>query len=209
MHGLVCRSVEIFLRDSRGPALWLAVARRAGLPEAGVEAFLPVDPDVAGRLLLAAAQETRLPLPALLEDMGTHFVTHPRREPIRRLLRFGGADFADFLHSLQDLPARAALALPDLPLPAITVTEPAPDRFVIAIGPGLDGFAHVAAGMIRAMADDYGALVVLSAEAGAGGAAALTIDLADAGHAAGRAFALGGASPGSASIGSVSAGGAA
>lgn len=193
MQGLVCRSLEIFLRDSRGAAVWDRIARRAGLPDGGVETFLPIDPALADRLLQVAASETRLPLPALLEDVGTHFVTHPKREGIRRLMRFGGADFTEFLLSLQDLPARAALALPDLRLPAITVTETAPDRFDIALGAGLPGLGHVAAGMIRAMADDYGALVLLATDPAPDGACRIRIDLADAGHAAGRSFALWGA----------------
>lgn len=193
MQGLVCRSLELFLRDSRGAAVWEAIARRAGLADGGIEAFLPVDPAFADRLLRAAADETRLPLSALLEDVGTHFVTHPKRESIRRLMRFGGADVAEFLHSLQDLPARAALALPDLRLPPVTVTETAPDRFDITLAAGLPGLGHVAAGMIRAMADDYGALVLLTVDAAPDGSCQIGIDLADAGHAAGRAFALGGA----------------
>lgn len=190
MHGLLCRSLQVFLADSRGPALWRAVARRAGIPEAGFEAFLPVDPAVIDRILTAAAAETRLPVAAVLEDMGSHLVVHPRREGLRRLLRFGGADFPEFVHSLQDLPARVALAVPDLRLPAITVTERGQGRFDLAIAAGLPGFAPVAAGMIRAMADDYGALVVLSLRDGAGGACRMRLTLADAGHAAGRSFAL-------------------
>lgn len=190
MHGLVCRSLHLFLSDSRGDALWRAVARRAGLSDAGVEAFLPVDPSVIDRILTAAAAETRLPVAALLEDMGTHLVTHPRREGVRRLLRFGGPDFREFLHSLQDLPARVALAVPELVLPAITVREGGRGRFDLDVAAGLPGFARVAAGMIRAMADDYGALVVLDLREGAGGAGRMRLDLADAGHADGRAFAL-------------------
>jgi hypothetical protein len=190
MHGLLCRSIQIFLRDSRGPALWQAVARRAGVPEAGFEALLPVDPAVVERLLRAAAAETRLPVAALLEDMGTHLVTHPARVGLRRLLRFGGPDFAEFVHSLADLHARVALAVPELALPAIGVTERRGGRFDLVVAAGLPGFARVAAGMIRAMADDYGALVRLDLRDGADGAARMRLDIADGGHTAGRAFLL-------------------
>lgn len=43
----------------------------------------------------------------ILEDIGTYLVSHPKVEPLRRLLRFGGPTFTEFLHSLDDLPARA------------------------------------------------------------------------------------------------------
>lgn len=190
MQGLVCRSIERFLTNSRGPAIWSRVAARAGLDGATVEAFLPVASDLSDRLLKAAAAELRLPVPAVLEDMGTHLVTHPACEGIRRLLRFGGADYADFLHSLQDLPARAALALPELALPAIGVEERQTGRFSISIAAGLPGFGHLAAGMLRAMADDYGALALLRLKAGRAGACRIALELADADHAAPRSFAL-------------------
>jgi hypothetical protein len=50
----------------------------------------------------------------------------------------------------------------------------------------------VARGLLRAMADDYGALAVIEGEDGAGdGAAVLTIRLLDTAFAEGRAFTLG------------------
>jgi hypothetical protein len=193
MQGLVCRAMELFVTASRGGAVWSRIAARAGLAElasAPVEPFLPMPADAPDRLLRAARAELQRPAAALLEDMGTHLVTHPACERVRRLLRFGGADYADFLHSLQDLPARAALALPDLVLPAITVDEAQAGRFAITVAPGLPGFGPVAAGMMRAMADDYGALVLLRLRAGRGGACRIGVELADTGHAAPRGFAL-------------------
>jgi hypothetical protein len=50
----------------------------------------------------------------LLEDIGTYLVTDPALEPLRRLLRFGGDTFAEFLGSLEELPDRARLAMPQL-----------------------------------------------------------------------------------------------
>jgi hypothetical protein len=49
-------------------------------------------------------------------------VTDPGLEPLRRLLRFGGGTFEEFLVSLEELPDRARLAMPELEMPEITLS---------------------------------------------------------------------------------------
>lgn len=196
MHGLVNRAIQVFACDRQGPAFWAALARRAGAPPGGFEPMLPYDPALGPALLAGLADALDCPVPAVLEDMGTWLVADPRRAALRRLLRFGGAGFADFLHSLADLPARLRLALPDLALPAITVIEAAPDLIHLSIAAGHDGLGHVALGLIRAMADDYGALALLEIDEGSDGAARLTVRLLDPDHAADRGFVLGAAGMG-------------
>ena len=148
--------------------------------------------EVTDRLLDAAAARLNRDGACLLEDLGTYIVSHPARAAVRRLLRFGGSDFRDFLQSLEDLPARARLALPDLVLPALRLREGGADEFLLQIGPGRPGLAEVMLGLLRAMADDYGALVMLRLDrAEADGRAEVTIHLLDAAHGAGRSFTLG------------------
>lgn len=191
MYGLVNRAIQAFARDTRGADFWADVARRAGVPERGFEPMLPYDAGVTTALLSALANARDCSVPAVLEDLGTYLVADPRRAAVRRLMRFGGAGFADFLHSLADLPARLRLALPDVTLPDIAVVEDAAGVFRVTIGPGMEGLGHVALGLVRAMADDYGTLAMLEFEPSAQGGALLTVTLLDTAHAAGRDFALG------------------
>lgn len=191
MHGLVNRAIQAFARDTRGAAFWADVARRAGVPERGFEPMLPYDADVTAALLSALADARDCSVPAVLEDLGTYLVADPRRAAVRRLMRFGGAGFADFLHSLADLPARLRLALPDVTLPEIAVAEDGAGQFRVSIGVGMDGLGHVALGLVRAMADDYGTLALLELDPAADGGAVLVVTLLDTAHAAGRDFALG------------------
>ena len=128
----------------------------------------------------------------MLEDLGTYLVSHPRTEALRRLLRFGGVTYVDFLHSLDDLPDRARLAVADLQLPALELREHASGRFSLACGPGMPGFGSVMTGILRAMADDYGALATIERErASADGAEVIAITLVETAFAAGRRFDLG------------------
>ncbi|MEN9411482.1 MAG: hypothetical protein RL216_3456 [Pseudomonadota bacterium] len=192
MNGLVNRAIQNFLRDGWGAAAWADAARAAGVPAAGFEPMLEYDPALTGRLVAAAAARLDRDGDCLLEDLGTWLVSHPSRAGVRRLLRFGGPDFVEFLHSLDDLPARARLALPDLALPPLRLEVVGAGLFHLYVGPGLAGAGAVARGLLRAMADDYGALAVIEGEDGAGdGAAVLTIRLLDTAFAEGRAFTLG------------------
>jgi hypothetical protein len=111
---------------------------------------------------------------ALLEDIGTYLVTDPALEPLRRLLRFGGGTFAEFLVSLEELPDRARLAMPELEMPEITLScrgrGPLHHRCALAGA----GIGPLLLGALRAMADDYGALAIhgTGGDRGWGGTAA-------------------------------------
>ena len=194
MHGLVNRSLQCFLQDSHGLSCWQAVAQAAGVAEAGIEALLPCDPAVTNALLDAAAACTGDSRDGLLEDLGIYLVSHPRMAAVRRLLRFGGVGFADFARSLEDLPGRVRLAVPDLVLPAITVAETAPGQFRLRIAPGLAGLGAVLTGVLRAMADDYGTLALIERDDDTKQGVLIRIDLLDTGFAQARAFALAGPS---------------
>ncbi|MCU0912833.1 MAG: heme NO-binding domain-containing protein [Rhodobacteraceae bacterium] len=187
-----------------------AEAAQPGLT--GFEAMLIYDDALTGRVLDALAERTGLPREMLLEDLGTYLVRHPNTEAIRRLLRFGGETFAEFLHSLDDLPDRVGLAVPDLRLPSIEVRDLGPGQVLLSTGPGLPGYGQVLAGVLRAMADDYGSLALVVLLDCAGGAARLSVTVADAAFAEGRRFVLSaaaGTDGASGGIGAGPAGGAA
>lgn len=192
MNGLVNRAIQNFLRDGWGAAAWADAARAAGAPLTGFEPLMDYDPALTDRLVAAAAARLDRAPDCLLEDLGTWLVSHPSRAGLRRLLRFGGPDFREFLHSLEELPARARLALPDLLLPPLRLEAAGRDAYRLTVGAGVRGAPAVALGLLRAMADDYGALVLLELEEeGADGSALLTVRLLDADFAEAREFALG------------------
>lgn len=203
MHGLINRSLQCFLRDTFGVAAWQAVAADAGVPPEGFEPLLTYDDAVTLRLIDAAAARLDRPRESLLEDLGTYLVSHPNREGLRRLLRFGGTGYLDFLHSIDDLPGRSRLAVPDLDLPQLDLREEGGGRFLLACrlpegraaadaAPDTaPDFATVMIGVLRAMADDYGALVLLEpAGRCPEGGALIAIELLDQSFAEGRSFDL-------------------
>ncbi|MGK7754295.1 MULTISPECIES: heme NO-binding domain-containing protein [unclassified Roseovarius] len=196
MHGLINRAMELFLRDTYGQEAWEEIARRAELAPPEFEAMLDYPDALTVDVLGQAAELLGKPEAEVLEDIGTYLVSHPTAEALRRLLRFSGADFTDFLYSLDDLPARARLAVPQLDLPPVTLTDHGGQKFSVTVGQhgtGGFGFGHVLLGLLRAMADDYGALVLLEYKGRSGRAETVEVQLLETAFASGRSFTLGAA----------------
>ena len=194
MHGLANRALEGFARDTYGDDTWRRVIGALGLGYESFEAVLDYEPDITDALIEGLATAARLSPEELLEDLGTFLVAAPRTRAIRRLLRFGGADFTDFLHSLGDLPARVRLALPDLSVPQLVLEELGPGAYRLRVQRGRvlrHGFGHVMVGLLRAMADDYGALVLLEHRGQDREVEKIGITLLEPAFTEARAFALG------------------
>ncbi|MDF0602737.1 heme NO-binding domain-containing protein [Psychromarinibacter sp. C21-152] len=190
MHGMISRSIQCFLQDTYGHSAWADVAAAVGRDGDGFEAMLQYDPAETEALLCAAVQRLARPRETILEDLGTYLVAHPHMQMIRRLLRFGGAGFVEFLYSLDELPERVRLAVPDLGLPALDLCEHGASRFTLRVAHPHPGVGHVAVGVLRAMADDYGALVLLEHLGRRDRVETVAVELADTAFSAGRAFDL-------------------
>lgn len=194
MHGLINRSIQCFLRDTYGGATWSAIAGDAGLGFDNFEPLLIYDSALTDGVIDAAARHLQRPREGVLEDLGTYLVSHPNLEALRRLLRFGGVTFLDFLHSMEDLPEHGRLGLPDLEIPEFTLTDQGSGRYVLQVSRLIEGVGHVTVGLLRAMADDYGALVVLDHSGVDARNEVVAVHLLDHAYAKGRRFDL--AAPG-------------
>lgn len=161
MHGLVNRSLQSFLEDTYGSAFWDVVRKAARLEDGDLEAMLIYPDAVTTDIIATACGELGRDRGELLEDLGTYLVTHPHMEAVRRLLRFGGHTFDEFLYSLDDLHDRLKLAVPDLEVPQLETRAFNANSYGLICKWHESGFGAVFVGILRALADDYGALVLL------------------------------------------------
>lgn len=194
MHGLINRAIERFTRDNYGDAFWVSVTRKAGLDFTSFEAMLVYDTQITLNVLGKLAEGLNRHRAELLEDLGTYLVVSPKTVGLRRLLRFGGPDFLEFLYSLDDLPARTLLALPQLVLPRLEIREHTPSLFSLSFSSDPETgwiFGHVMLGLLRAMADDYGALVYIDYSPGSQGQEVIEVTLLETSFAQAKAFDLG------------------
>ena len=190
MHGLINRSIQCFVTDSYGQEPWHEIARAAELGFDSFEALLTYDPAVTQRVLDATAAHLSSPQDMVLEDLGTYLVSHPRMAVVRRLLRLGGETFPEFLYSLDDLHDRVRLAVSDLQFPVLELKDHFASTFTLSVSHEQAGFGHVLVGILRAMADDYGALVFLEYKGRRERLETIAIELVEADFAEGRDFDL-------------------
>ncbi|WP_050527907.1 heme NO-binding domain-containing protein [Pseudorhodobacter aquimaris] len=190
MHGLINRAIQRYVRDTHGDAAWAQVARQAGLGFEGFEAMLLYDISLTEAVLTAAERVLNRPREVILEDLGTFLVSNPGLDSLRRLLRFGGATFTDFLLTLEDTRGRGQLALPDIDLPVLDLYEISPSLYALQCQFPIAGTGHVLVGLLRAMADDYGALVLLDHDGNSLDGEVVLIHLLEVSYAEGRSFDL-------------------
>lgn len=189
---MVNRALQGFVTRTYGPDIWAEVRSQAALPFDGFEAMLHYDDAQTMACFMAACHVMHKHPNALLEDLGTWLVTDPDLEPLRRLLRFAGPTFLDFLNSLEELGDRGRLAMPDLEMPHITLEQQDPSSFRLRARWVLPGIAPILLGCLRAMADDYGALALLRLDGLEDGAECVHVQLLDTAYSEGRSFSLGG-----------------
>lgn len=191
MHGLINLSIQSFVVTTYGQPTWEKVAYEAGLDFSEFEAMLRYDDDITPRVLDAASEVLERARGDLMEDLGTYLVSHPNTDAVRRLLRFGGVNFVDFLHSLDDLPDRVRLAVSDLLMPKLELRAHTETSFSLLCAGDIEGFGYLMMGVLRVMADDYGTLALLEHKGRIGANETLLITLVATDYAAGRLFELG------------------
>ncbi|MBV1904049.1 MAG: heme NO-binding domain-containing protein [Marinosulfonomonas sp.] len=195
MYGLINRSIQCFICDTYGPDSWKTITGLAGLGFENFEAMMSYDDELTGAVLSGATSHLSKPTESILEDLGTYLASHPNLEGVRRLLRFGGDSFLEFLHSLDDMPGAARLAAPDLILPQLETRDHLGGVFTLYCRFPVPGSGHVMVGILRAMADDYGTLALLEHLGGNSGVETVKIQLLETQFAAGRSFQLSSAGP--------------
>lgn len=190
MHGLVNKTIEAFVVDTYGQTAWQLVAQTAGLEDPHFEAMMLYPSALTPLVIESATKVLQVDRADFLQNIGTFLISGSSQQAVRRLLRFGGVDFVDFLYSLDDLHDRARLAVADLDLPRLELREHTPSQYSLTLRSQIDGFGHVMVGLLTAMADDYGALVMLEHGGRRGDIEAIAIVLLETAFTSGNRFDL-------------------
>lgn len=191
MHGLINRSIQNFVHDTYGAGAWERVAGHPLIDTIDYEPLRDYPDESVANLVEVASPIIGQSREEFLEDLGHYLVSHDNCQNIRRLLRFGGDTFMEFLYSLPELRDRTRLAVEDLNLPEIHLREHFAGQITLSVATGLEGAGLVLTGILRALADDYGALVLIDHEGGGEGAS-ISVQLLDMDYSQGRSFQLAG-----------------
>lgn len=188
MHGLINRSVQSYVCRRYGTDFWVEVAERASLGFTSFEAMLTYDDAVTSRVLNALGDIVDRSRGEMMEDIGLYLVTDETLTGLRRLLRFGGVDFEDFLNSLDEMPDFVRLAVPHLNVPQLELHPRAEGLYILECRKAIAGFDSLMIGVLRGMADEYGALALFETVAANDKVQKLSIQLVDNAYAEARHF---------------------
>lgn len=161
MHGLINRGLQMFIRDMYGPDVWQGICLRAKIDFVNFETMLLYPDELTERVITSTCAALGRSREEVLEDFGTYVVSHPNLSSIHDLLKLGGDTYEEFLLSLDDFYDRGQIALPDLEVPRFELVPMTSSRFRLKYEYEKPGYGAVFLGLLRAMADDYGALVLI------------------------------------------------
>lgn len=152
------RAVAAYFQSHYGDDVWYAILHRARLSDAEILS-IEFRPRVVRKLFITGVRHLAKTPGELLEDLGAWLV---QIDSIRRLLRFSGSTFEEFIESLVEIPDRGRMIFPKLPALELRLVTRDDGALEILVHGAPDGWVLVMAGALRAMADDYGALAVVS-----------------------------------------------
>lgn len=161
MHGTINRGLQGYVCEIFGAETWEDACALAELANFNFETMLSYDDVLTDRLINALTQLLGRERADLLEDFGTFVVSENHLQSVRKLLRFGGETYVEFLQSLEDVHDRAKIALPDLDVPLFELETQSEGQFILHYEFDKLGFGAVFLGLLRGMADDYGALILI------------------------------------------------
>lgn len=190
MYGLFLRALQNYVRVTFGLDPLDRALQACGAPPEGFEPLLHYERADLRDFLARISAELGRGQDGILEDLGTFIITDEAYSAARRLLRFGGATFVEFLYSLEELPERIRFALPDDDYPVLFLRDQGEGQYRLFCGTGCAELGPLLMGILRAMADDYGALMLIEILDCSEEATILTLTLLDARFSEGRSFDL-------------------
>jgi len=161
MHGAINRGLQAYVCEIFSKEIWEDTCGRAELGSYNFETMLSYDDEITDRVLEALSKVLKRDRSDILEDFGTFVVSESTLQSVRKLLRFGGENYVEFLQSLEDVHDRAKVAMPDFDVPKFELETQADNQFILNYRFEKLGFGAVFLGLLRGMADDYGALILI------------------------------------------------
>lgn len=162
MYGLVNRSIEGLITRDFGEDRWQAVRARAGLGAEPFVAMRAYDDSVTYALVGAASEELGLPAATLLEAFGEYWTVHVAHASYGDMLRHYGDTVAEFVGNLDAMHVQVATSMPELVPPSFQVDEGEDGVLVVEYRSKRAGLAPMVAGLLRGVAQIYGASYTVS-----------------------------------------------
>jgi hypothetical protein len=155
MYGMVNQAVKELVLERHGADAWSRICKTAGLDEESFSSLQKYPDEVTFKLVGAASQVLGAPPEQILETFGEYWTDFAKRTSFSRLLRFGGATFAEFVQNLDQMHAKIKFSLPELEPPEFRVSDAVDGGFRLHYYSKRVGLAPLVKGMLRGVAKLY------------------------------------------------------
>ena len=123
MYGIVNKAIEDLIKENFGEEKWDSIKERSGVD---VDFFIsnePYDDDITYKLAIAASEEMKMSLGAVLEALGEWWILRTGKEKYGGLMEAGGNSLKEFLVNLPVFHHRVMLIYPKLTPPEFRVSD--------------------------------------------------------------------------------------
>ncbi|EFJ47487.1 guanylyl and adenylyl cyclase family member, partial [Volvox carteri f. nagariensis] len=149
-------SVESFVRDTFGDAVWTSVLTAAGVSDSGGWVSSCPYPDSETYKLVVTASNMLGVTPAqALEAYGVYFVDYVTKQGYGKLLHTLGSNIAEFLQSLNNLHLHLTMSFPAMSAPAFKCTGVGPESLELHYHSNRPALGPIVVGVLRGLAERY------------------------------------------------------
>ena len=159
MYGMVNLAVKELVTETHGPQTWSRICKAAGLDDEDFSSLQKYPDEVTFKLVGAASEVLQTPAEAILEAFGEYWTDYAKRTSFSRLLRFGGANFTEFVRNLDQMHAKIKFSLPELEPPQFRISEVEEGRFRLHYYSKRQGLAPLVRGMLKGVAKLYDVVI--------------------------------------------------
>ena len=152
MYGMVTKAVKEMIIEKFDEAAWEAIRQRAGVEE---DVFISNDPypdAITYQLVGAAAEYLDIPVAAVLEEFGRHWILFTAQQGYGELLQANGQNLPEFLLNLPNFHTRVCMIFPGLEPPSFSVTNQGPNSLHLHYRTHRAGLTHFVIGLLEGLA---------------------------------------------------------
>lgn len=155
MYGLINRALERMVVQEHGRPAWEAIRKAAGVEQ---EVFVTMQsyPDaLTYNLVGAASKHLQLPADELLHAFGVYWVRVVAPEGYGPLLELAGSSLPEFLHNLDAMHERVAMAFTNLHQPSFSTEQVGPGHLLVHYRSHRPGLAPFVIGLLHGLAERF------------------------------------------------------
>lgn len=156
MYGLVNKAIDELVVKTYGEETWDKIRKKAGFEDEEFIGLKSYPDELTYNLVVAGAEELKLPAETLLELCGETWITHTATHGYENVLNLAGNNMIDFLHHLNAIHAKITQLMPDMKPPIFKVKNEFVTGVELLYKSDRKGLEPMATGILKGLGRRFG-----------------------------------------------------